>query len=159
MKNKTQRLLEIKKIISAEKISSQEELLKKLEKSGLNYTQATLSRDLKFLKVNRVADQEKGYIYQLPASQKSDDHKDISEDFAFLGFKSLKFSNNFGVIKTLPGYAPGIASLIDSLDLFEILGTIAGDDTILLIPNEGISKHDIINSLTLSIPALKEQLN
>jgi len=158
MKNKTQRLLEIKKIIAEEKISSQEELLKKLEENGLAYTQATLSRDLKFLKVSRVVDEEKGYIYMLPSMTHDEVEKNDVDDFTFLGFKSLKFSNNFGVIKTLPGYAPGIASLIDSLAIFEILGTIAGDDTILLIPNEGITKQDIVNSLTLSIPALKEKL-
>ena len=158
MKNKTQRLLEIKKIILAEKIASQEELLKKLEEIGLEYTQATLSRDLKFLKVSRVVDDEKGYVYRLPSNDKSYEEKKTNEDFTFMGFQSIKFSNNFGVIKTLPGYAPGIASLIDSLELFELLGTIAGDDTILLIPSEGVSKQDIVNSLTLSIPALKEKL-
>jgi transcriptional regulator of arginine metabolism len=158
MKNRTQRLLEIKKIISENKISSQEELLQQLEQQGLSYTQATLSRDLKFLKVSRVVDEEMGYIYKLPSVVKDEDVKSLKENFAFLGFRSLKFSNNFGVIKTHPGYAPGIASLIDGLDLFEILGTIAGDDNILIIPNEGVGKHDIINSLTLAIPELKEML-
>lgn len=159
MKHKTQRLLEIKNIIKSEKISNQEELLHKLEEMGLNYTQATLSRDLKFLKVSKVVDEEKGYIYQLPNTQKSEEQKVSSDNFPIVGFKSLKFANNLGIIKTLPGYASGIASMIDNLELFEILGTIAGDDTILIIPNEGITNQDVINSLVVAIPDLKNKLN
>ena len=158
MKNRTQRLLEIKKIILTEKISGQDILLKRLKEVGLNYTQATLSRDLKFLKVSKIVDEEHGYIYKLPQTENLELEKNPDENFAFMGFKSLKFSNNFGVIKTKPGYAQSIAVIIDSLNLFEILGTIAGDDTILLIPNEDISRQDIINSLAVSIPALKEKL-
>jgi len=158
MKNKTQRLLEIKNIISKEKISNQEELLHKLKGVGLNYTQATLSRDLKFLKVSRIIDEGKGYIYQLPNSTRTQDEKKLNKNVPMVGFKSLNFANNLGVIKTIPGYASGIASLIDNLNLFEVLGTIAGDDTILIIPNEGITNQDVINSLLVSIPDLKGKI-
>ncbi len=158
MKNKTQRLLQIKKIITSQKIASQEELLKKLEEEGFAYTQATLSRDLKFLKVSRVVDEGLGYVYKLPKAGIPEEDEDIKYEFTYIGFKSLKFSNNFGVIKTLPGYAQGIASFIDGLEIFEILGTIAGDDTILLIPAEGVTKNDIINSLKVAIPPLKDKI-
>lgn len=157
MGNKTERLLAIKEIITGRKISSQEELLTILENRGLNYTQATLSRDLKFLKVNKISDPEKGYIYELP------DHytvpgQEIAESYAAQGFVSIQFANKLGVIKTHPGYASSIASLIDNSSPFEIVGTIAGDDTILIIPHDNVSEKDVINALVLIIPELRSKI-
>lgn len=156
MGNRTERLLAIKSIIATRKVSSQEELLSLLDKKGMKYTQATLSRDLKFLKVNKISDPEKGYFYELP-----DQHlitNEIAETYATQGFVSIQFANKLGVIKTLPGYASSIASLIDKANSFEIIGTIAGDDTILLIPQEDVTEKDIINSLILTIPELKNKI-
>ena len=157
MGNRTERLLAIKEIISNNKVSSQEELLSILDKRGLNYTQATLSRDLKFLKVNKISDLEKGYIYELP-DQHGTPGSDIAEIYAAQGFVSIQFANNLGVIKTIPGYASSIAALIDRASPFEILGTIAGDDTILIIPQNSVSEQDVINTLVLIIPELKSKL-
>lgn len=156
MGNRTERLLAIKEIINSEKISSQEELLSLLEDRGLNYTQATLSRDLKFLKVNKISDPVKGYIYELPDQHVSGN--ETAGHFAARGFISIQFANHLGIIKTMPGYASSIASLIDETDPFEIVGTIAGDDTILIIPHDNVSESDIINALVLIIPELKEKL-
>lgn len=156
MGNRTERLLVIKELITSKNISSQEELLKLLEDKGLNYTQATLSRDLKFLKVNKISHNEKGYIYQLP-----DQHlisNEIAESYAAKGFTSIQFANHLGIIKTIPGYASSIASLIDKSNPFEIAGTIAGDDTILIIPHDSVSESDVINALVMIIPELKEKL-
>lgn len=156
MGNRTERLLAIKELITSRKISSQEELLGLLEDRGLNYTQATLSRDLKFLKVNKLADPEKGYIYKLPENHAASN--DFTDSYAAQGFMSLQFANNMAVIKTIPGYASSIASLIDKANPFEIVGTIAGDDTILIIPHDNVSDSDIVNALVLIIPELKEKL-
>lgn len=157
MGNRTERLLVIKDMISNQKISSQEELLSLLEAKGLNYTQATLSRDLKFLKVNKISDPEKGYIYELPNHHNNEN--DLAISFAAKGFISIQFSNHLGVIKTIPGYASSLASLIDKSNPFEIIGTIAGDDTILIIPHENVSESDILNALVLIIPEIKDRLN
>ena len=157
MGNRTERLLAIKQIISTMKVSSQEELLALLEEQGLNYTQATLSRDLKFLKVNKIADHEKGYVYKLPDKNISLEN-DIAESYAAQGFVSIRFANHLGVIKTLPGYASSIAALIDKANPFEIVGTIAGDDTILIIPHDNVSEKDVINTLILIIPELKDKI-
>jgi transcriptional regulator of arginine metabolism len=157
MGNRTERLLAIKNLIVNNKVSSQEELLALLQEQGLHYTQATLSRDLKFLKVNKISDPEKGYIYELP-----DQHggiSDLAESYAAQGFSSIQFANHLGVIKTMPGYAPSLAALIDRADPFEIVGTIAGDDTILIIPHDNVSERDVINSLVLIIPELKDKLD
>jgi transcriptional regulator of arginine metabolism len=156
MGNRTERLLTIREIILKNKVTCQEELMEFLEKRGLNYTQATLSRDLKFLKVNKIADSGKGYVYELPDQHSS--AQDIVATYAAAGFISLQFANHFGVIKTIPGYASSLASLIDKATPFEIIGTIAGDDTILLIPRDSITENDIKNALALIVPELSERL-
>ncbi len=158
MGNRTERLLAIKEIVANNKVSSQDELLSLLDGRGLNYTQATLSRDLKFLKVNKISDPEKGYIYELP-DQHGAHSNEIAESYAAQGFVSIQFANHLGVIKTLPGYAPSIAALIDRVDPFEIIGTIAGDDTILIIPQDNVAEKDVINALVLIIPELKSKLS
>jgi transcriptional regulator of arginine metabolism len=157
MGSKTDRLLAIKEIILNHVVSSQEELLSLLIKKGFRYTQATLSRDLKFLKVNKISDPEKGYIYELP-EQHIDHENEIAESYAAQGFISIEFAQNLGVIKTLPGYANSIGALIDKTSPFEIVGTIAGDDTILVIPHDDVSKNDVINAITLIIPELKGKI-
>jgi len=156
MGNRTNRLLAIKNLISTNKISSQEELLAMLEDMGLNFTQATLSRDLKFLKVNKISDPDKGYIYELPDQHATGN--EAAESYAAQGFMSIQFANHLGVIKTLPGYAPSIGALIDQANPFEIVGTIAGDDTILIIPHDNVSEADVISTLVLIIPELKDKL-
>lgn len=160
MKNKTQRLLAIRNIINACKISTQEELLLKLEQEGFNYTQATLSRDLKFLKVGKIADSEKGYIYFIHDGGFMQDNKPqvFADNGASGGFVSIKFAHNMAVIRTLPGYAASIASRIDAKAPYEIIGTIAGDDTILVIPVEGASRQDVINAIVLIMPDLKGKI-
>ncbi len=157
MGNRTERLLAIRNIISSQKVSNQEELLELLEKKGLNYTQATLSRDLKFLKVNKISDREKGYIYELP-DQHHMPGQEIAENYAAQGFVSIQFANRLGVIKTMPGYAPSLAVLIDKANPFEIVGTLAGDDTILIIPHDNVSEKDVVNSLILILPELKDKI-
>jgi transcriptional regulator of arginine metabolism len=72
------------------------------------------------------------------------------------GYLSLNFSGNLGVIKTRPGYASLIAYNIDNADMPDLLGTVAGDDTILLIIKEGSNRKDVIKSLSAIIPTLKD---
>ncbi len=157
MGDKTERLIAIQEIISNNKISSQDELHRLLEKRGLNYTQATLSRDLKFLKVNKVSDPEKGYIYVLPEQVQPRDEP--VNQYAAQGFISIEFSNKLAVIKTKPAYAPSLASIIDKAGCYEIIGTIAGDDNILIIPRENIGPNDLINRLKLILPELNDRLS
>ncbi len=159
MNIKSKRLLAIKNIITSQKVSSQEELLFLLEKSGFVTTQATLSRDLKFLKVAKVPDAQTGYVYSLHEIAGKPTEDAGSDDFPVSGIETIEFSQNLAVIKTKPGFANGIASVIDSHGLFEILGTIAGDDTILLIAREGVAKPDVINALSLFIPGIRSKVS
>jgi transcriptional regulator of arginine metabolism len=152
MKTRTQRLLAIRRIIGREAVSSQEELLRKLDRAGFELTQATLSRDLKFLQAGKRPDKEKGYVYYLPANNAEPLSPAGDGNVSANGFLSMDWAWNLALIKTLPGFASGIASTIDGLGAYEILGTVAGDDTILLIPRQGISREDVINALAVILP-------
>ncbi len=155
MKVKTRRLETLKVLISSMELCSQEEVLHALQKEGFTLTQATLSRDLKQLKVAKAASMSGKYVYVLPNDtmyRRVSTPKQVSEMLATPGFISINFSGNIGVIKTRPGYASSIAYNIDNSDIPEILGTIAGDDTILIIIREGSDTGDIIHSLGMIIP-------
>jgi len=154
IKNKQIRLAAIRKIIAENRLSSQEELLHILASKEIILTQATLSRYLKQLKVVKMPDAAGNYVYRLSGGmstrtkflQKEQRHIPSS------GFLSIEFSNRLAVIKTLPGYASSIASIIDQNVKTEIMGTIAGDDTILLIPRDGFPEQQIIDSLSTYFP-------
>jgi len=148
----------IKQLISSRKVSSQEDLLALLDSEGYQITQATLSRDLKYLKVAKVPDPETGYRYVIPESSVKQEEENSHDEFPVSGVESIEFSGQMAIMKTRPGFANGIASVIDSHGPYEILGTIAGDDSILIISREGISKTDVINALSLFMPGLKEKI-
>lgn len=143
----------IQSILRAEEIINQDILLNKLIDRGFELTQATLSRDMKELKVVKAPTQSGVYTYQLAG-----DIQPIEEDtkpLTSLGFIKIEFSGQLAVIKTRPGYAMAIAAEIDRKATQHILGTVAGDDTILLIPRENITRDEVVNSLATFIPNMK----
>jgi transcriptional regulator of arginine metabolism len=79
----------------------------------------------------------------------------IMEMLQISGFLSINFSGNIGVIKTRPGYASSIAYNIDNSNSTNIIGTIAGDDTILIVIKEGVNTQDVINELGNVIPNIR----
>ena len=151
MNSKTQRLSVIRKIIRSEYISSQEELIARLEECGVQVTQSTLSRDLKFMQVAKVPHKEKGYVYVLPNSTISD-HQ-ISTNITD-NITQIAFSGNLCVITTKPGYASAISVPIDSKGIPEILGSIAGDNNIILVLREDFSKSKLMAELTMLFPSI-----
>lgn len=159
MKNRTKRQLAVKKIITSQEVSSQEELLGRLREEGFDLTQATLSRDLKILKVAKVPHSNKGYVYVIPEGVSVEpQHENTRVSFLVDGFRDLQFSGNLAVMRTRPGYASSIAAVLDNADPYEILGSIAGDDTILLVMREGVTPSDLINSLILVMPKLEDKI-
>ena len=150
MKKKANRLDAIKMIISSKDVSSQEELLQALSKEGFELTQATLSRDLKQLKVAKAANMNGKYVYVLPNNimYKRSNDQSASEMLMTSGFVSLQFSGNIAVIRTRPGYA-------SSMECPAILGTIAGDDTIMLVVHEAASHGEVREFLSQIIPNIK----
>ena len=146
----------IRKIIESERITSQEVLLEKLADKGHIVTQATLSRDLKFLRAGRIPDSRRGYVYRLSEGETEQFNGNNSPAYSINGFISIEFAHHMGVIRTMPGSANSIAYQIDSMESFEILGTVAGDDTILIIPREDVTKEDVINVLVQLMPEIAE---
>ena len=113
MKKKANRLDAIKMIISSKEVGSQEELLQELNREGFELTQATLSRDLKQLKVAKAASMNGKYVYVLPNNimYKRSTDQSAGEMLRNNGFISLQFSGNIAVIRTRPGYASSMKEL------------------------------------------------
>lgn len=158
MKVKNDRLEALRLIISSQELGSQDELLAALKKEGFQLTQATLSRDLKQLKVAKAASMNGNYMYVLPNEtmyKRVNTPNSIREMMKVPGFVSINFSGNMGVIKTRPGYASSIAWNIDNSNISYILGTIAGDDTIFIVIKEGISYQQVIDALSEFVPEIK----
>ena len=158
MKVKNNRLEALRLIISSQQLGSQDELLNALQKEGFKLTQATLSRDLKQLKVAKAASMSGNYVYVLPNEtmyKRVSTPNSIREMLKVPGFVSINFSGNLGIIKTRPGYASSIAWNIDNSDVPEILGTIAGDDTIFIVIKEGIKHQEIVDALSDIVPNMK----
>lgn len=148
MSTKKERLEAICRILQTEVVSNQEELLRELTMSGFAVTQATLSRDIKQLKVIKVPDGKGNYAYRLP--EEATPATAVKREAAKV-HPNIEFSGNLAVIRTRPGYAMGIASDIDAHAPHEILATIAGDDTILVIPREGIGRERVAEALSYFI--------
>lgn len=154
---KTKRLLEIEKIITEGSISSQDELLKKLKSRGIVCTQATLSRNLRQLGVGRGPDGNGSYKYFLPESLRNS-AETVSRLNVVPVIHDIVEAKGLILIKTIPGNAGATAFHIDNAGRYEIAGTIAGDDTILLIPRDGITLQQVHDSLEIILPGLHKQI-
>lgn len=150
MKNKKERLNLIAEILRFQVIGSQEELLQELLNKNIAVTQATLSRDLKRMKVAKTPLSNGTFKYVLPPQNKVIDSNLSSSNFTSGGaVLSIEFSGSLAVMKTKPGYANAVAWDIDNRANDEILGTIAGDDTILLIPRENVTHKKVLEVIQL----------
>lgn len=129
---KAKRHLKIREIITNKEIDTQEELVDLLKEAGFNVTQATVSRDIKELHLIKVPLDDGRYKYSLPADQKFNPYQKLKRllSDSFIG---IDYSENLIVLKALPGNANAIGVLIDNLQWDEIMGTICGDDTCLII--------------------------
>ena len=156
MKERRTRLSVLKELIRNKKIDSQDMLLELLKAQGYTVTQATLSRDLKALKVGKVSDGWSGYYYTLPEDELINETERSYIQDVRRGIISIEFSGNFGVIKTRPGHANSVGVALDALSLPEILGTVAGDDTIFVILREGMTKEDLLETFNTRIPEVDE---
>jgi transcriptional regulator of arginine metabolism len=157
MKNKKERLQLILSLVKKNTIGSQNELAQLLKENGCEVTQATLSRDLKSMKITKVATNEGGYMYIIPDSNKLHDSLLLSGQKSMtaqqkVGFISIKFSGNITVIKTRNGYAAGLAYDIDMSHSSEVLGTIAGADTVFAIMREDLSHEDALRFFSRFLP-------
>lgn len=125
-------------LISERPIRNQRELAEALAASGMSVTQSTLSRELKTLGIAKGPDGRGGYRYL--ASGATHDGE-LSRLIAFVS--SIERAGNLIVVKTPPGAAQGVARVIDQSDWKELMGTIAGDDTILLIGRSPATSREL----------------
>ena len=158
MRIKNSRMEVLKMLISSKELGSQEEVLKALRAEGYTITQATLSRDLKQLKVAKAASMNGKYVYVLPNEtmyKRVSNPATVREMMQSTGFRSINFSGNMGVIRTRPGYASSIAYNIDNSHIDEIIGTIAGDDTIFIVKGVGVTNEEVIEGLRHILPNIE----
>lgn len=139
---KGQRHMRIREIITNNDIETQEELVDMLKEAGYNVTQATISRDIKELHLVKVPLQDGRYKYSLPADQRFNPLQKLQRALSD-SFISIDGVSHFLMLKTLPGNGNAIAVLIDHLDWPEILGTLSGDDTILIIVRSDDLREEI----------------
>lgn len=156
MKDRLTRLKSIRKLIKKHKIESQESLLAYLQEEGYEVTQATLSRDLKLLKVAKTADGNNGYVYTLPGEDERKESEQIYIHDFLRGYISIDYSGNIVVIKTYSGHADTVSNAIDALDMDEVLGTVAGDNCIFACLRENVSGKDFLAALKRKIPEIEE---
>jgi transcriptional regulator of arginine metabolism len=154
---KTKRLLAIEKIIAEANISTQDELLKKLKGRGISCTQATLSRNLRQLGVGRISNGSGGYKYSLSETIRRLANSPVKLNIVPV-IQEIVEAKGLMVIKTIPGNASNTAFFIDGAGRYEIAGTIAGDDTILLIPRDGITLQQVHTCLEIILPGIHEQV-
>jgi transcriptional regulator of arginine metabolism len=157
MKERLARLKAVRKLIKTYRIESQETLLGHLEKEGFPVTQATLSRDLKLLKVGKISDGHNGYVYTLPGEEERQENERAYINDFLRGYISIEWSHNMVVIKTYSGHSDAVALAVDNLGLDEVLGTNSGrDNTVFVVLREGVSGEEFLARLKESIPELEE---
>lgn len=136
-----ERRARIIEIINSGKIRTQDELLSILKSNGIDVTQATLSRDLRAIGAVKVHDVDAGFHYRISESNNNSGRK---------LYIKVEHSGQFCIVKTQPGYASAIASVIDKSSISGIMGTLAGDDTVLVVirqETDGAHVADLIRSL------------
>ena len=130
---RSRRLALLAQLLSGRRFSSQEELAKALSRAGAAVTQATLSRDLRSLGVAKRADADAKPVYELPgpAIEVLDRERRLLDLKAFVN--QVRVANNLVVVRTPPGHANGVGRAIDLAGIEEIVGSVAGDDTVLAV--------------------------
>ncbi|PZE22042.1 transcriptional regulator AhrC/ArgR [Paenibacillus xerothermodurans] len=143
---KGQRHIKIREIITNNEIETQDELVEQLRAAGFPITQATISRDIKELHLIKVPLDDGRYKYSMPADQR---YNPVNRLKRALNdhFVHIDHTDNLVVLKSLPGTANALGALIDSLEWTEIMGTICGDDTILIICRSQEQRSKVVDQI------------
>lgn len=143
---KSKRQMKIIEIIEKNDIETQEELITCLREAGYEVTQATVSRDIRELKLVKSATENGSYKYKLPKEERRDASLLYNSAFT-TSIKSIRYSGNNIVIHTYPGLANAVAAGIDAMDDSNILGCVAGDDTIIAVVSDPQITKDICENI------------
>ena len=148
---KGQRHIRIRELITTNEIETQDELVDQLREAGYPVTQATVSRDIKEMHLIKVPSVDGRYKYSMPTDQRYNPIHKLKRSLSD-NFVSIDSTENLIVMKCLPGTANAIGALIDNLEWPELLGTICGDDTILLIIRNKQQSNQIVTQILDMIP-------
>ncbi len=149
MKNK--RLSVITEIISSRNISTQEELIDALQHHGFEVTQATISRDIKSLRLTKMADEHGRLRYVIPASILSEENEEKYKTIFRESVISAAVAGNLLVIKCFTGMGNAACASLDLMVQHDIIGTIAGDDTIFCAMESEASARKLLEKLRDSL--------
>lgn len=147
---KGQRHIKIREIITNREVETQDELVETLRNTGYNVTQATVSRDIKELHLIKVPLNDGRYKYSLPSEQKFNPLHKLKR--ALIDhFVHIDLAENLVVMKSSPGTANAIGALIDHIEWPEVMGTICGDDTILIICKTKEQSHKVVDQILANL--------
>ena len=143
---RTLRQSKILELISTKEIETQDDLVANLKSAGFDVTQATISRDIKELGLIKVIDSVGKYKYALVDSgEQGVSNKNIN--LFKMCVISVKALNNICVIRTVKQFAQGVCSLIDKLNLIDIVGATCGDETVMVYFTDNVSANNAVNTL------------
>jgi len=157
MKDKIERQRAIHRIIGKHRISRQDELMALLAEEGITATQATVSRDLKDMRVVKLHSAGGGHFYSIPTDlmhvvPETDAKHTLSS------ILSMEISGPFAVVKTRPGYANMLGAIIDGNSPEGTMGTIAGDDTLLVILRQETDHTKFLSDMSSFLPGIEKKL-
>ncbi len=144
---KAKRQGEILSIISSAPVETQEQLLEQLRCRGIEATQATISRDIKELHLVKEPTGKGTYRYALSAQKETTDVTGRLKIIFREGVVSYDYAQNLVVVKTMPGLGSAAGAALDGMEIPELVGSLAGDDTVLLILRTTQSAQDFCNTI------------
>ena len=130
---KTQRQSKILEIVSSKDVETQEQLLTELQNAGFNSTQATISRDIKELRIVKELTNYGTYRYTVAAKEMGGTFSSRLNTIFRECVTGFDYAQNMVVIHTLPGLASAAGSAVDAMNMSFVLGTLAGDDTVFIV--------------------------
>ena len=143
---KSGRHAKILEIISEYPVETQDEIISRLKESGYKATQATISRDIREMKLQKVAGSGGKYKYAMPRQA---EHT-LSQKFRNLLIETVEHveaANNIVVVRTCAGMASGAAAAIDSMGHDDLLGSVAGDDTVIIVMRTNDTAAELVEEL------------
>jgi transcriptional regulator of arginine metabolism len=147
---KGQRHIKIREILANEVVETQDDLVNALHSAGFQVTQATVSRDIKDLHLIKTPLDNGRYKYSMPTEQRFNPLQRLKRALTD-HFSSIDFTENLVVLKCMPGTANAIGSIIDNMEWNEVMGTICGDDTILIICRNKEHSGIVVNQILAMI--------
>jgi transcriptional regulator of arginine metabolism len=147
---KGQRHIKIREILANEVVETQDDLVNALRGAGFQVTQATVSRDIKDLHLIKTPLDNGRYKYSMPTEQRFNPLQRLKRALTD-HFSSIDFTENLVVLKCMPGTANAIGSIIDNMEWNEVMGTICGDDTILIICRNKEHSGIVVNQILAMI--------